>query len=109
MLGLLAGIGVALIATWALVSNMTSALFLAIWGPYRLGDTLEILPEGIKGRAVDRNMMFTVLRQDDDGGIVSIPNNLIFQRVVRCYPAPVDAEPEDVPPLPRADAPGGAP
>lgn len=101
MLGLLAGIGVALIATWALVSNMTCALFLTIWRPYRLGDTFEILPEGAKGRVVDLNMMFTVLRQDD-GGIVSIPNNLIFQRVVRCYPA-TDADAEDVPQLPKRE------
>ena len=101
MLGLLAGIGVALIATWALVSNMTGALFLAIWGPYRLGDTFELLPEGIKGRAVDRNMMFTVLRQDD-GAIISIPNNLIFQRIVRIYPATESAG-EDVPPLPERE------
>lgn len=98
VLGLLAGIGVAMIATWALVSNMTCSLLLAIWRPYRLGDTFEILPEGIKGRAIDRNLMFTVLRQDD-GGIVSIPNNLIFQRIVRCYPA-TEPAPEDVPPLP---------
>jgi|SRR5690242_4950216 small-conductance mechanosensitive channel len=103
LLGLLAGIGVALLATWALVSNMTCAVFLSIWRPYRLGDTFEILPEGAKGRAVDRNLMFTVLRQDD-GGIVSIPNNLIFQRIVRCYPASEGAA-EDLP-LPPPDAQG---
>jgi small-conductance mechanosensitive channel len=102
VLGLLAGIGVALIATWAIVSNVTGALFLEIWRPYRLGDTFEVLPEGVKGRAIDRNLMFTVLRQDD-GAIVSIPNNLIFQRVVRCYPASPESEPEDTPPSPRAD------
>jgi small-conductance mechanosensitive channel len=102
MLGLLAGIGVAMIATWAIVSNITGALFLAIWRPYRLGDVFEILPEGTRGRAIDRNLMFTVLQQED-GGIVSIPNNLIFQRIVRCYPAPQTGEVEDVPPLPERD------
>jgi hypothetical protein len=49
-------------------------------------------------------MMFTVLQQED-GAIVSIPNNLIFQRVVRCYPAPPEGVLEDVPPLPRANTP----
>jgi small-conductance mechanosensitive channel len=100
-LGLIAGIGVALIATWAMVSNVTGALFLAIWRPYRLGDTFEVLPEAIKGRAIDRNLMFTVLQQED-GAIVSIPNNLIFQRVVRCYPATAHGETEDMPSLPAA-------
>jgi small-conductance mechanosensitive channel len=102
MLGLLAGIGVAMIATWAIVSNVTGALFLAIWRPYRLGDVFEILPEGTKGRAIDRNLMFTVLQQED-GGIVSIPNNLIFQRIVRCYPAAPTGETEDVPSPPAGD------
>lgn len=102
MLGLLAGIGVAMLATWAMVSNVTGAFSLALWHAYRLGDTFEILPEGTKGRAIDRNLMFTVLRQDD-GGIVSIPNNLIFQRVVCCYPAPPAAEAEDVPVPPGRD------
>jgi small-conductance mechanosensitive channel len=100
MLGLIAGIGVALIATWAMLSNITGSLFLSIWRPYHLGDELEILPEAVKGRAIDRNLMFTVLKQED-GAIVSIPNNLIFQRVVRCYPAPaeswMDAEDSPVP------------
>jgi small-conductance mechanosensitive channel len=102
MLGLLAGIGVAMIATWALVSNITGAFFLAVWRPFRLGDVIEILPEGIKGRAIDRNLMFTVLQQED-GGIVSIPNNLIFQRLVRCYPASPMGETEDVPSPPADD------
>lgn len=106
LLSIVAAIGVALIATWALVSNVTGALFLSVWRPYRIGDTLEILPEGVKGRAIDRNLMFTVLTQDD-GGIVSIPNNLIFQRVVRCYPAPTaeTMDTEDVPAV-LSDSPG---
>jgi small-conductance mechanosensitive channel len=111
MLGLIAGIGVALVATWAIVSNITGALLLSIWRPYHIGDTFEILPEAVKGRAIDRNLMFTVLRQDD-GWIVSIPNNLIFQRVVRSYPAPHDWMPwEDTPvpvPVPQPSTQDGA-
>lgn len=100
LLGLIAGVGVALVATWAMVSNITGAVFLSVWRPYRLGDTFEILPEAVKGRAIDRNLMFTVLEQPD-GAIISIPNNLVFQRVVRCYPASPEALLlEDTPTLP---------
>jgi small-conductance mechanosensitive channel len=75
-------IGAAFVATWALVSNVTADLFLTIWRPFRLGDTIELLPEKLKGRAVERNLMFTVLREDD-GCVLQVPNNLFFQKIFR--------------------------
>ena len=75
-------IGVGFLATWAMVSNVTASLFLAIWRPFHLGDTVELLPENLKGRAVDRNLMFTVLREDG-GSLLQIPNNLFFQKMFR--------------------------
>ena len=75
-------IGVGFLATWAMVSNVTASLFLAVWRPFHLGDTVELLPENLKGRAVDRNLMFTVLREDS-GSLLQIPNNLFFQKIFR--------------------------
>jgi len=75
-------IGVGFLATWAMVSNVTASLFLALWHPFHLGDTVELLPENLKGRAVDRNLMFTVLREDS-GSLLQIPNNLFFQKIFR--------------------------
>jgi small-conductance mechanosensitive channel len=75
-------IGVGFLATWAMVSNVTASLLLAVWRPFRLGDTVELLPENLKGRAVDRNLMFTVLREDG-GSLLQIPNNLFFQKIFR--------------------------
>jgi len=75
-------IGVGFLATWAMVSNITASLFLAIWHPFHLGDTVELLPENLKGRAVERNLMFTVLREDG-GSVLQIPNNLFFQKIFR--------------------------
>ena len=43
---------------------------------------MEILPEKLAGRVVDRNLMFVVLREDD-GAALQIPNNLFFQKVFR--------------------------
>ena len=45
-------------------------------------DTVELLPENLKGRAVDRNLMFTVLAEDD-GSFLQVPNNLFFQKIFR--------------------------
>src|SRR6185312_11888788 len=36
-------IGVAFIVVWAMVSNITASVFLAIWRPFRLGETVEML------------------------------------------------------------------
>lgn len=75
-------IGVGFLATWAMVSNVTASLFLTVWRPFHLGDTVELLPENLKGRAVERNLMFTVLREDS-GSVLQIPNNLFFQKMFR--------------------------
>jgi small-conductance mechanosensitive channel len=75
-------IGAAFVATWAIVSNMTADFLLTVWRPFRLGDTVELLPEKLKGRAVERNLMFTALLEDD-GCVLQVPNNLFFQKIFR--------------------------
>jgi len=75
-------IGVGFLAVWTMVSNVTASLFITIWRPFQLGQTVEILPENLRGRVIDRNFMFTALR-DDAGNVLHIPNNLFFQKVFR--------------------------
>lgn len=75
-------IGVGFLAVWAMISNVTANLFITIWRPFQLGDTVEVLPENLKGRVVVRNLMFTVLREES-GSRLHIPNNLFFQKIFR--------------------------
>lgn len=75
-------LGAAFLATWAMISNATAHLFITIWRPFRLGQNVEILPENLKGRVIDRNLMFTTLREQS-GTILQIPNNLFFQKMFR--------------------------
>ncbi len=75
-------IGVGFLAVWAMISNITASLFLTIWRPFHLGQTVEILPEALKGRVTGRDMMFTALREDS-GATLHIPNNLFFQKMFR--------------------------
>ncbi|AOV17805.1 hypothetical protein BJI67_12770 [Acidihalobacter aeolianus] len=81
----LAVVGVGLLAVWTMVSNITASLFIWIWRPYELGEHIELLPDGLKGRAVDRSLMFTEIREED-GSTLMVPNNLFFQRVIRRAP-----------------------
>jgi len=75
-------IGVGFLATWTMVSNITASFFIAIWRPFRLGDTVEILPENLKGRVIDSNLMFLTVR-DSSASVIHIPNNLFFQKMFR--------------------------
>jgi small-conductance mechanosensitive channel len=75
-------IGVGFLAFWTIISNITASLFLTIWRPFRLGHSVEILPEALKGRVVERNLMFTMLREEA-GAILHVPNNLFFQKLFR--------------------------
>ncbi len=81
----LAVIGVGLLAVWTMVSNITASLFIWIWRPYEFGDQVEFVPDEIKGRVVDRSLMFTTLRQED-GNLLMVPNNQFFQRMTRRTP-----------------------
>jgi small-conductance mechanosensitive channel len=46
------------------------------------GNVVEIIPENLKGRVIDRNLLFTVLREQN-GGVLVIPNNLFVQKMFR--------------------------
>lgn len=75
-------IGVGFLAVWTMVSNVTASIFITIWRPFHLGETIELLPENLKGRVIDRNMMFTAVR-DETGCVLQIPNNLFFQKMFK--------------------------
>src|SRR5215469_1379477 len=67
-------IGVGFIATWAMTSNFTASFFLALWRPFHVGQTVEVLLENLKGR--------TTLTEES-GSVLQIPNSLFFQKMFR--------------------------
>jgi small-conductance mechanosensitive channel len=75
-------VGVGFLATWTMVSNITASFFIAFWRPFRLGDDIEIVPENLRGRVIDSNLMFVVVRENG-GAVIQIPNNLFFQKMFR--------------------------
>ena len=81
---------VAFFAAWSVLSNLFCALLIFTVGPFRVGDTIELIDSAEKpvarGRVVDINMLYTTLEDsssDASGALLQIPNTLIFQRVVR--------------------------
>ena len=65
-----------------MISNFTASFFLVLWRPFHFGQTVEMLPENLKGRVIDRNLMFTTL-SEESGSVIQIPNNLFFQKIFR--------------------------
>ena len=81
---------VAFFAAWSVLSNLFCALLIYTVGPFRVGDTIELLDTaekpGARGRVIDINLLYTTLEDSTvnaAGSLLQIPNALIFQRVVR--------------------------
>jgi small-conductance mechanosensitive channel len=70
-------IGVGFLAVGAMISNVRASFFITFWRPFHLGHTVELLPENLKGRVVDRNI------REEGGALLHVPNNLFFQKMFR--------------------------
>jgi len=75
-------VAIGFVAVWSVLSNTLCTLIILICRPFNVGDDIELAGEPVKGRVVDLNFIYTTLRADD-GGLVQIPNNLFFQKVVK--------------------------
>ena len=87
---------VAFFAAWSVLSNLFCAFLIFTVGPFRVGDHIELLDTaekpGALGRVVDINLLYTTLEDataPEPGALLQIPNALIFQRVLRRWPAGV--------------------
>lgn len=90
--GFAAVAAVAFFALWSVLSNMFCALLIFSMGPFRLGDTVELIENadkpGVKGRVISINLFYTTLEDltNDEGArgaLLQVPNSLFFQRSVR--------------------------
>jgi small-conductance mechanosensitive channel len=82
---ILAMVAVGFVAVWSLLSNSLAFFVLIVWHHWRIGDTIQVLPENLRGSVEDMDLMFTRLRTDD-GDIIVVPNNIFLQRFVKVEP-----------------------
>jgi len=90
LITLAAMIAVGFIAVWSLLSNLLCALLFVILRPFNLEEKIEIIEatggEGLKGKVIRYNALFTILEEEKENGeksIVQIPNNVFFQKTIR--------------------------
>ena len=81
-------LGVALVAQWSILSNITASFLIFFVFPYRIGDRIKVMDkdEDVRGEIIDITM-FHVLIKHEGGNMITYPNNLILQKgVIKLYP-----------------------
>ena len=76
-------IGVAMFATWSILSNVTAGIILFFSYPFKIGDRIRILDGDMPDEAdiLDIKAFHLYLRKDN-GELVTYPNNLLLQKGV---------------------------
>ncbi|UNK43874.1 mechanosensitive ion channel family protein [Luteimonas sp. S4-F44] len=95
---------VAFFAAWSVLSNIFCTMLILTTRPFRLYDHVELLENGekpgLRGQVVDINLVYTTLRETDDGDgagtVLQVPNSLFFQRALRRWRGGALPEPRGV-------------
>ncbi|MEF1326917.1 mechanosensitive ion channel family protein [Vibrio sp. M260121] len=76
-------LGVAFIAQWSILSNITASFLIFFVFPYRVGDRIKVVDkdEDISGE-IQEIRMFHVLIKHDNSNLITYPNNLMLQKAV---------------------------
>ncbi len=80
----LAVIGIALVAQWSLLSNITAGVVIFFNHPVKLDDTVTILDKDfqIEGRVSSIGILFVILKTPA-GEQISVPNNVFVQKMIK--------------------------
>lgn len=84
-------VAIGFFAVWSILSNILAGVLLFISDPFRLNDHIAVLPEDIRGKVVDMKLLFVVLK-DDEGNVIHIPNNIMFQKFIKKLHQPQKTE-----------------
>jgi len=76
-------IGIALFATWSILSNVTSGIIMFFSFPYKVGDKIKIHDKDYPIEAVVEDIRgFQLHLRLDNGDLVTYPNNMMLQKAV---------------------------
>jgi len=76
-------IGIALFAIWSILSNITSGIIMFFSFPYKVGDKIKIHDKDAPIEAIIEDIRaFQLHLRQDNGDLVTYPNNLILQKAV---------------------------
>ncbi|WP_299127802.1 mechanosensitive ion channel domain-containing protein [uncultured Winogradskyella sp.] len=76
-------IGIALFAIWSILSNVTSGVIMFFSFPYKVGDKIKIHDKDYPLEVIIEDIRaFQLILREDNGDLVTYPNNLILQKAV---------------------------
>lgn len=77
-------LGIALVAQWSILSNISSALIIFISHPIKLGESITIMDKefDINGQVSDIGLFYVILKTDTSEKII-IPNNIFLQKATK--------------------------
>ena len=89
-------IGVALFASWSILSNVTAGIILFLSFPFKIGDRIKILDGEFSEEADILDIRaFHLYLKKDNGELVTYPNNLLLQKGVALIAKNVTSEDVD--------------
>lgn len=75
--------GIALFAIWSILSNITSGIIMFFSFPYKVGDKIQIHDKDFPIEAIIEDIRaFQLHLRQDNGDLVTYPNNLLLQKAV---------------------------
>lgn len=78
---ILAVLGVAFVAQWSILSNLTASVILFFSHPLRLGDRIRVLDKDFDWTGeVEDITAFYLFMKTDEGRKITIPTNLVIQK-----------------------------
>ena len=82
-------LGIALFAQWSMLSNVTASILLFVNHPAKIGDHIQLLDKDFPyvGEIRDIGLFFITIRTEE-GEVLTIPNGLIFQKMVKIIAKP---------------------
>ncbi len=84
-------VGVAMIAQWSILSNITSGIILFFYFPFKIGDMIFIHDKDFPIEAeIEDIRAFYVYLKDKDGQMIVYPNNLLLQKGISIIKLPND-------------------
>lgn len=83
MSSIFAVIGVALFASWSILSNVTAGIILFFWYPFKIGDRIKVHDSEFSEEALILDIAaFHMHLRKDNGELLTYPNNLLLQKGV---------------------------
>ena len=81
---LLTVVGVAFLAQWSILSNITASLVIFFNHPVRIGDSIVIVEKdfNIEGRVIDIGIFFLII-ENEEGNRITFPTNFFLQKLIK--------------------------